>query len=124
VPAALGEARSATGEVPSAAERLPPGNPETARLTGVRKPLTTFVGRDEDVTRVLKMLAEGRLVTLTGPGGAGKTRLAIETAARLAAGAAGGAAGGGGAAAAGRAPAARGKTGGGAGGACRRQPAA
>src|SRR5215469_16182090 len=78
-------ARSAPSEVPSAAERLPPGNPETARLTGVRKPLTTFVGRDEDVTRVLKMLAEGRLVTLTGPGGAGKTRLAIETAARLAA---------------------------------------
>jgi predicted ATPase len=49
----------------------------------VRKPLTSFVGRDEDLARVVKMLAEGRLVTLTGPGGAGKTRLATEIAARL-----------------------------------------
>ena len=49
----------------------------------MRKPLTSFVGRDEDVARVLKMLDEGRLVTLTGPGGAGKTRLALETAARV-----------------------------------------
>jgi predicted ATPase len=52
----------------------------------VRKPLTSFVGRDDDVARVLKILADGRLVTLTGPGGAGKTQLAIETAARLAPG--------------------------------------
>jgi predicted ATPase/DNA-binding SARP family transcriptional activator len=59
-----------------------PGEPD--RLAGVRKPLTSFVGRDTDVARVLKMLAEGRLVTLTGPGGAGKTRLATETATRLA----------------------------------------
>ena len=64
--------------------------PGPARLIGVRKPLTSFVGRDEDVARVLKMLAEGRLVTLTGPGGAGKTRLATETATRLAGQAQGG----------------------------------
>jgi predicted ATPase/DNA-binding SARP family transcriptional activator len=49
----------------------------------VRRPLTSFVGRDEDLARVLKMLDEGRLVTLTGPGGAGKTRLALEMAAVL-----------------------------------------
>ena len=61
----------------------PVGTCRTAPACPVRKPLTSFVGRDEDVARVLKMLAEGRLVTLTGPGGAGKTRLAIETAARL-----------------------------------------
>jgi predicted ATPase/DNA-binding SARP family transcriptional activator len=42
--------------------------------------LTTFVGRDEELARVGKMLAEGRLVTLLGPGGAGKTRLALEAA--------------------------------------------
>jgi len=70
----------------SAAERsVPPGPPAGPRPVAVRKPLTSFVGRDEDVSRVVKMLAEGRLVTLTGPGGAGKTRLAIEIAARLAA---------------------------------------
>ncbi|QXJ20401.1 tetratricopeptide repeat protein [Actinomadura graeca] len=44
--------------------------------------LTSFVGREEEVRRVGKMLAEGRLVTLLGPGGAGKTRLAIEAAGR------------------------------------------
>ncbi len=67
-----------------AAERMAPGSPPpSARPAAVRKPLTSFVGRDEDVARVVKMLAEGRLVTLTGPGGAGKTRLAIETAALL-----------------------------------------
>ena len=57
--------------------------PHRGRPAAVRRPLTSFVGRDEDVARVLKMLDEGRLVTLTGPGGAGKTRLALETAARL-----------------------------------------
>ncbi|HEX8006817.1 MAG TPA: BTAD domain-containing putative transcriptional regulator, partial [Trebonia sp.] len=45
--------------------------------------LTSFVGRDEDVSDVLKKLAEERLVTLTGPGGVGKTRLAAEVLARL-----------------------------------------
>jgi predicted ATPase/DNA-binding SARP family transcriptional activator len=45
--------------------------------------LTSFVGRDEDVSGVLKKLAEERLVTLTGPGGVGKTRLAAEVLARL-----------------------------------------
>jgi predicted ATPase/DNA-binding SARP family transcriptional activator len=78
-----GETPAEPGDFHSDAERLARGDPDGPRLTGVRKPLTSFVGRDEDVTRVVKMLAEGRLVTLTGPGGAGKTRLAIETAALI-----------------------------------------
>ncbi|MEU1585862.1 BTAD domain-containing putative transcriptional regulator [Micromonospora sp. NPDC005710] len=45
--------------------------------------LTTFVGREEELTRVGELLRERRLVTLTGPGGAGKTRLAIEAAGRV-----------------------------------------
>ena len=45
---------------------------------------TSFVGRDTDVVAVLKQLAAERLVTLTGPGGVGKTRLAAEAACRLA----------------------------------------
>ncbi|MET8039695.1 BTAD domain-containing putative transcriptional regulator [Micromonospora sp. NPDC005215] len=45
--------------------------------------LTTFVGREEELRRVRALLGERRLVTLTGPGGAGKTRLAIEAAGRL-----------------------------------------
>jgi len=76
------EAGVSAGQADFSAERMAPGNPPpSARATAVRKPLTSFVGRDEDVARVRKMLAEGRLVTLTGPGGAGKTRLAIEMAA-------------------------------------------
>ncbi|MFI6271406.1 BTAD domain-containing putative transcriptional regulator [Micromonospora zamorensis] len=45
--------------------------------------LTTFVGREEELNRVRALLGERRLVTLTGPGGAGKTRLAIEAAGRV-----------------------------------------
>ncbi|MFD2079578.1 Predicted ATPase [Actinopolymorpha cephalotaxi] len=44
--------------------------------------LTSFVGRDEDVERVEALLGSGRLVTLVGPGGVGKTRLAVEVAGR------------------------------------------
>jgi predicted ATPase/DNA-binding SARP family transcriptional activator len=49
--------------------------------------LTSFVGRDTEVSRVLKNLDSARLVTLTGPGGVGKTRLAAEVSGRLAGGA-------------------------------------
>jgi predicted ATPase/DNA-binding CsgD family transcriptional regulator len=41
---------------------------------------TTFVGRDKERTTVLAALGEARLVTLVGPGGVGKTRLAVEVA--------------------------------------------
>ncbi|GAA3128723.1 BTAD domain-containing putative transcriptional regulator [Planomonospora alba] len=50
---------------------------------GVRAQLTSFVGRRQDVARLRALLGEHRLVTLTGPGGVGKTRLAAETAAGL-----------------------------------------
>ena len=46
--------------------------------------LTTFVGREARSSDVRKLLADNRLVTLTGAGGAGKTRLAVEIAARIA----------------------------------------
>jgi predicted ATPase/DNA-binding SARP family transcriptional activator len=48
-----------------------------------RSPLTSFVGRDTEVSQVLKNLGTTRLVTLTGPGGVGKTRLAAEVSGRL-----------------------------------------
>ncbi|HEY1296360.1 MAG TPA: tetratricopeptide repeat protein [Chloroflexota bacterium] len=41
-------------------------------------PLTSFVGREREVTEVRRLLGVYRLVTLLGPGGIGKTRLAIE----------------------------------------------
>ena len=40
--------------------------------------LTSFVGRRHELARLRTFLSESRLVTITGPGGAGKTRLAEE----------------------------------------------
>jgi predicted ATPase/DNA-binding SARP family transcriptional activator len=41
-------------------------------------PVSSFVGRDDDLARLGALLGEHRLVTVTGPGGSGKTRLAVE----------------------------------------------
>jgi predicted ATPase/class 3 adenylate cyclase/DNA-binding CsgD family transcriptional regulator len=46
---------------------------------------TSFVGRGPQLTEVGKMLAQNRLVTLTGAGGVGKTRLAVQVASQVAA---------------------------------------
>jgi predicted ATPase/DNA-binding CsgD family transcriptional regulator len=48
-------------------------------------PLTSFIGRERDQGAVRDLLAESRLVTLVGPGGCGKTRLALQMAHDLAA---------------------------------------
>jgi predicted ATPase/DNA-binding CsgD family transcriptional regulator len=48
---------------------------------GLRGELTEFVGRRAELARVREALAGARLVTLTGPGGIGKTRLALQVAA-------------------------------------------
>ncbi|QKW53283.1 AfsR/SARP family transcriptional regulator [Streptomyces buecherae] len=53
------------------------------RRTNLRAELTTFVGRDADVAAVRGLVGEHRLTTVLGPGGAGKTRLATETARTL-----------------------------------------
>jgi non-specific serine/threonine protein kinase len=45
--------------------------------------LTGFVGREQEITQLEELVTTNRLVTLTGAGGAGKTRLAIEVARRL-----------------------------------------
>ncbi|AZM55766.1 AfsR/SARP family transcriptional regulator [Streptomyces sp. WAC 01529] len=56
---------------------------EPARQRGVPAQLTRFIGRGDELARIGALLAEARLVTLTGPGGAGKTRLAVEAARAL-----------------------------------------
>jgi predicted ATPase/DNA-binding SARP family transcriptional activator len=55
-----------------------------ARRGNLPAQLTSFVGRDDELERLGRLLGEHRLITLTGPGGAGKTRLSIEASARLA----------------------------------------
>lgn len=52
-------------------------------LTNLPQPLSTFVGRDRELGAIEERTAASRLVVLTGPGGTGKTRLAIEAGHRL-----------------------------------------
>ena len=66
------------------------GAPPTPRVSvtsrsraGVPRRITSFVGREDDIETVSSALEEGPLVTLTGVGGVGKTRLALEVASRL-----------------------------------------
>jgi non-specific serine/threonine protein kinase len=47
---------------------------------GLPAPLTSFVGREHELDAVGRLLASKRLITLTGPGGMGKTRLALRAA--------------------------------------------
>ncbi|MGH3222941.1 MAG: BTAD domain-containing putative transcriptional regulator [Streptosporangiaceae bacterium] len=60
------------------AQPTSPGPP--ALVTNLRAALTSFVGRDAELAQVAELLRAHRLLTLTGPGGAGKTRLAVEAA--------------------------------------------
>ena len=45
--------------------------------------LTSFVGREKEIAEVQRLLGEARLLTLTGPGGTGKTRLSLQAAANV-----------------------------------------
>ena len=45
--------------------------------------LTSFIGREKEIDKVKQLLNEKRLVTITGPGGTGKTRISLQTAADL-----------------------------------------
>ncbi|MFI5845276.1 AfsR/SARP family transcriptional regulator [Catenuloplanes sp. NPDC051500] len=76
----LAGTRSGSGPAEPAADR--PSTADFRRTTPSRlpAPLTSFIGRDDDLARVGMLLGAGRLVTVVGPGGAGKTRLAIEAA--------------------------------------------
>lgn len=79
--------------VPLAPQAVPPAptaptDPAVARARAygggnLPTPLSSLVGREEAVVRVCAALGAGRLVTLCGPGGVGKTRLALAAAARL-----------------------------------------
>ncbi len=62
--------------------RFPPL--KTISNTNLPRPASSFVGRERELEEVLTRVSQGaRLLTLTGPGGSGKTRLALEAAATL-----------------------------------------
>ena len=84
VAAALGRIQAA--QVLAARRGQPPGDAPTS-AGGVHcfvPALTSFVGRAGPVREVAALLGRGRLVTVTGPGGTGKTRLAAEVARQVA----------------------------------------
>ncbi|MFJ4186352.1 AfsR/SARP family transcriptional regulator [Kitasatospora sp. NPDC089509] len=64
---------------PATPAPAPEPMPQLPRPTGnLRGRLTSFVGREGDLTALRGLVTERRLVTLTGPGGSGKTRLSVE----------------------------------------------
>src|SRR6476469_42400 len=58
-----------------------PGKGDSARISGVPRPISSFVGRETEASTLSRLLeySDVRLITFTGPGGVGKTRLALET---------------------------------------------
>jgi predicted ATPase/class 3 adenylate cyclase/DNA-binding CsgD family transcriptional regulator len=70
---------------PDLRNQFPPlRTPHAAVPQNFPPPLTSFVGREAEITDVRQLVTQNQLVTLTGAGGVGKTRLAIQIAARMA----------------------------------------
>ncbi|WP_230466114.1 AfsR/SARP family transcriptional regulator [[Actinomadura] parvosata] len=83
VPSAGVPTRDVPGaDVPGALSVTAVSEPGPLRPFALPAPLTSFIGRDDDLARIAGLLTTGRLVTVLGPGGAGKTRLALEAARR------------------------------------------
>jgi non-specific serine/threonine protein kinase len=76
---ALGPADRARLRAAGRASAPPPAGP-AAGPTNLPLPLTSFVGRERELAAIEELVAAHRMVTLTGPGGVGKTRLALEVA--------------------------------------------
>ena len=72
------------GVAPEAPEQAPWRTPDRDLFSNnLPVQLTSFIGRQREMAEVRRLLGETRLLTLTGSGGAGKTRLALEAAVGL-----------------------------------------
>ena len=81
----MAEPLDSSGRVGAGVPDPVPGRPRHGRLDdGLPHDLSSFVGRERELSDVVALIERARLVTLTGPGGSGKTRLAIEAARRAA----------------------------------------
>jgi predicted ATPase/class 3 adenylate cyclase len=67
-------------DIAGLASDFPPLRTGAARSGNLPERLTSFRGRDEEISEVVELLEDARLVTLTGPGGIGKSSLATEAA--------------------------------------------
>lgn len=70
-------------DAPDLPSEFPPLQSMAASPNNLPIQLTTFIGREREVAEVKHLLSDARLVTLTGSGGCGKTRLAIRVASEL-----------------------------------------
>ncbi|HEX5415815.1 MAG TPA: AAA family ATPase, partial [Chloroflexota bacterium] len=75
----LGQERELSPEPPAKPVAAPP----PARRPFPAQPLSSFVGREHELARIREMIGAARLMTLLGPPGTGKTRLALAAAALL-----------------------------------------
>jgi predicted ATPase/class 3 adenylate cyclase len=66
------------------ASDFPPPKTDRPAIDSLPVQLTSFIGRERELAQAAGLLESGRLLTLVGPGGSGKTRLALELAGRLA----------------------------------------
>jgi predicted ATPase/DNA-binding SARP family transcriptional activator len=71
---------SAVADIESTPQRAQPMTQSVIPAGSLPIRWTSFVGRDDELSRVVNRLADARLITLAGPGGVGKTSLAVECA--------------------------------------------
>jgi class 3 adenylate cyclase len=79
----VGEFRLLQLRAPGLPESFPAPRTLSALPNNLPSPVDSFVGRQLELAEIAEAIRADRLVTLTGPGGSGKTRLALEVAASL-----------------------------------------